>query len=117
MLKNKEILFFNMDYYQVMPKKEPGVNGAVLRMDEKSLEVFAGESNLSDFNLNIRHGQIRVDRSYSIKQISEEDALKLRENFEYWKLTQAYVANDSYPESILSNTPGTRENALMRSRH
>jgi len=104
-----------MDYYQVIPKKEPSVNGTVIRMDEKSLEVFAGESNLSNFNLNIRHGQVMVDGSYSIKQISEADALKLRESFGCWKLMQAYVANDPSPESILSNTPGTRENALMRS--
>jgi len=105
-------------YFHIRPRDKPEVNGNVIRQGEKSLEVFAGEAKLSDFDLRIKKdGRLEVGGCHYIEQIFEVDALRLKESFEYWKLMQAYVANDSSPESILSNTPGTRENALMRSRH
>lgn len=83
------------NYFRIRPRGKPEVNGNVIMQGEKNLEVFAGEAKLSDFNLRIKYGRLEVSRRHSIEQISEAEALRLKEEAKYWDIQAGYVADNS----------------------
>ncbi|MBU2616214.1 MAG: hypothetical protein KKC19_03865 [Nanoarchaeota archaeon] len=97
-------------YFNVKREDALEENGIVVSVHEGKLETFAGESSPSKFGCTLGlSGELSVKEGYRALPLRSEDAVRLREDYLRWQMFQSYVVADSSPESVLSNTLGTRE--------